>query len=73
LREDFPRAQTATSDEGQLYWAWAPTGSEYWFGYAGAAGDVIRWQYAGADAPSQGPGGDVDWRHPLHDPAHPDW
>jgi hypothetical protein len=72
LREDFPRAGTA-SEEGQRYLAWAHTGSNYVFGVAGSADDAIRWQYAGEAIPYAGPGSDVDWRHPVNDPAHPDW
>lgn len=72
LRADFLHAET-TSEDGQHYFAWAHTGSDYVFGLAGSADDAIRWQYVGDALPHAGPGGDVDWRHPVNDPAHPDW
>lgn len=73
LREDFPNAATAAAPDRQTYWAWAHTGSEYVFALAGTAGEAIRWSYAGAKVPDAGPGSDIDWRHPVEDPAHPDW
>lgn len=73
LRDEFPDAGTAAATDGQRYWAWLPTGSDYVFGLAGAGGEAIRWRYAGRRFPAGGPGGDAGWRHPVDDPAHPDW
>ena len=72
LDKIFPGAEARASD-AEGYWVWVETETGYVFGYAGRSDTDFRWQYAGSEPPVGGVGSGADWRHPIDDPAHPDW
>jgi hypothetical protein len=60
----------AVAEDGQSWWAWAKTESDFCFGIAGSDGEVPNRYYAGIERP-QSPAEDDRWTDHLHEP--PDW
>ncbi|MFF2842336.1 hypothetical protein [Paenarthrobacter sp. NPDC057981] len=62
------------SNDGQQWWAWRRTTSEWVFAIGAKKAPNDRWEYDGPQVPSGGPGDDPAWRH-FMEPAktHEHW